>query len=291
MAGALIVAMGGVLGTLIVITKGRTPDIWVFQMTRGEAAAAMASRELHRFGSGIRLPIEPDFNLGRVPTGAAVSPDGSILAVRTYSEIYFFAWPMLGDPVEVAAACFLGTMEPQGEAIAFGSDGTLLLTSEDNRNGEGHLLAVRCAGIVPLGGAVLRGDITVTDTDEDTVASAVGSVSYSWMGFGRNMSGVLEYYYNGFGQDDDEYGVEFLADNPDLLAGAEDGVVQVGARVGSARGIAGAVRTHRAHIHPANQVIVPIAGRRIGPGVHVARGDETGGDAGRGAGLALAASG
>ena len=79
-------------------------------------------------------------------------------------------------------------------------------------------LMVGVGGIAALGGAVLRGDITVTDTDEDTVASAVGSVSYSWVGFGRNMSGVLEYYYNGFGQDDDEYGVEFLADNPDLLA-------------------------------------------------------------------------
>jgi|Marorgknorr_s2lv_3_1036020.scaffolds.fasta_scaffold09995_3 hypothetical protein len=134
-------------GTLIVITKGRTPDIWLFQMTRTEAANAMASGALHTFSSGIRLPIEPDFNLSRVTTGAAVSPDGSILAVRTYSEIYFFAWPVPGEPVEAAPICFLGTMEPQGEAIAFGSDGTLLLTSEDNLNGEGHLLAVRCAGI------------------------------------------------------------------------------------------------------------------------------------------------
>jgi hypothetical protein len=73
-------------------------------------------------------------------------------------------------------------------------------------------------GIFPLGGAVLRGDITVADTDEDTVFSAVGSVSYSWVGFGKNMSGVLEYFYNGFGQDDDEYGIEYLPENPDLAA-------------------------------------------------------------------------
>ena len=79
-------------------------------------------------------------------------------------------------------------------------------------------LVAGVGGIVPFGGAVLRGDITVADTDEDTVVSAVASVSYSWVGFGKNMSGVLEYFYNGFGQDDDEYGVEFLQDNPDLLA-------------------------------------------------------------------------
>ena len=72
-------------------------------------------------------------------------------------------------------------------------------------------------GIAPLGGAVLRGDITVTDTDEDTVVSGVASISYSWVGFGKNMSGVAEYYYSGFGQPDDEYGVEYLEENPDLL--------------------------------------------------------------------------
>ncbi|MCZ6831189.1 MAG: hypothetical protein O7F73_16690 [Gammaproteobacteria bacterium] len=78
-------------------------------------------------------------------------------------------------------------------------------------------LIVGVGGIVPLGGAVLRGDITVTDTDADTVVSAVGSASYSWVGFGKNMSGLLEYYYNGFGQDDNEYAADQLPDNPDLL--------------------------------------------------------------------------
>jgi hypothetical protein len=73
-------------------------------------------------------------------------------------------------------------------------------------------------GIAPLGGAVLRGDITVTDTEEDTVVSGVASLSYSWTAFGNNMSGVAEYYYSGFGQADGEYGVEYLEQNPDLLA-------------------------------------------------------------------------
>ena len=43
---------------------------------------------------------------------------------------------------------------------------------------------VGVGGIAPLGGAVLRGDLTVTDTDDDTVVSAVASASYSWVGFG-----------------------------------------------------------------------------------------------------------
>jgi len=54
-------------------------------------------------------------------------------------------------------------------------------------------------GSLPWGGAVLRADITVTDTPDDTVWSAVGSWSWSWVLGGKNMSGVVEYYYNGFG--------------------------------------------------------------------------------------------
>lgn len=73
-------------------------------------------------------------------------------------------------------------------------------------------------GIVPLGGAVLRGDVTLTDTDLDTYWSAVASLSYSWVGWDKNMSGVVEYFYNGFGQQEDEYATEALAHNPDLLA-------------------------------------------------------------------------
>ena len=68
-----------------------------------------------------------------------------------------------------------------------------------------------------IGGAVWRGDLTLTNTQSDTVTSAVTSLSYSWISWGHNVSGILEYFYNGFGIDDGNYSPEVLADNPELV--------------------------------------------------------------------------
>lgn len=72
-------------------------------------------------------------------------------------------------------------------------------------------------GISNVGGAVWRGDITLTDTETDEVFSLVTSLSYSWIGWGRNISGILEYFYNGFGIADGDYSPAALASNPDLV--------------------------------------------------------------------------
>ena len=71
---------------------------------------------------------------------------------------------------------------------------------------------------VSLGGSVLRGDAMVTFAEDDTVLSLVTSLSHSWTWGGTNVSGVAEYFYNGFGQSDGCYSFACLADNPDLLA-------------------------------------------------------------------------
>ena len=73
-------------------------------------------------------------------------------------------------------------------------------------------------GIANLGGAVWRGDITLTDTQTETVMSLVTSLTYSWVGWGKNTSGVLEYFYNGFGISDGDYSPTALANNPDLVS-------------------------------------------------------------------------
>jgi hypothetical protein len=78
-------------------------------------------------------------------------------------------------------------------------------------------------GNISVGGAVLRGDITLTRTKRDSIWSAVSSLSYSWAWGGRNVSGVLEYYYNGFGQAGGSYSGVELANNPDLLKRLERG--------------------------------------------------------------------
>jgi hypothetical protein len=78
-------------------------------------------------------------------------------------------------------------------------------------------VVVGLGGTYSLGGAVLRGDLVVTDTDTDTYTQLVANWSYSWTWHGRNMSGALEYYFNGFGQHDGRYDTQSLAGNPDLL--------------------------------------------------------------------------
>jgi len=72
-------------------------------------------------------------------------------------------------------------------------------------------------GITDVGGAIWRGDITLTDTQTDNVFSLVTSLSYSWIGWDHNFSGVLEYFYNGFGQENGDYSPVALASNPDLV--------------------------------------------------------------------------
>jgi len=69
-----------------------------------------------------------------------------------------------------------------------------------------------------IGGAVWRGDLTITFAEEETFASLVTSISQSWTWAGKNVSGLAEYFYNGFGQSDGCYSPDCLAENPELLA-------------------------------------------------------------------------
>lgn len=94
----------------------------------------------------------------------------------------------------------------------FGSNEYDLLAA--GHYGEPLLVA---GGSVDVGGAVCRGDLSWTSTDREDVVSAVTSLSYAWTWGGRNVSGILEYYHNGFGQSGGAYGLAELARNPDLL--------------------------------------------------------------------------
>jgi len=67
-------------------------------------------------------------------------------------------------------------------------------------------------------GTVVRGDVTATLSDGDLTPSGVASVSYAWTWWERNVTGFLEYYYNGFGQRNGNYTVAALMQNEDLLA-------------------------------------------------------------------------
>jgi hypothetical protein len=72
-------------------------------------------------------------------------------------------------------------------------------------------------GTRSVGGAILRGDIVVTDTDRDTYLQVVANWSYSWTWSGKNVSGALEYHFNGFGLSGGNYDPQRLGAEPDLL--------------------------------------------------------------------------
>lgn len=78
-------------------------------------------------------------------------------------------------------------------------------------------LVVGVGGSADVGGTLWRGDLVMTDTDTKTVVTGVAGVSYSWVTGTHNWSGVLEYYYNGFGQIGGDYSVAGLATDPELL--------------------------------------------------------------------------
>jgi hypothetical protein len=117
-----------------------------------------------------------------------------------------------------------GNVESDQSSLAFKYHGFLGLNEIDLLAAQHYgdqILGV--GGIANWGGAVVRGDLTWTHTDLDNVFSAVSSLSYSWTWGGRNVSGILEYYYNGFGQKNSRYSLQELSQNPDLLRRLERG--------------------------------------------------------------------
>jgi hypothetical protein len=80
----------------------------------------------------------------RLVTGAALSADGTVAAVRTYTDAWLFP---VSDGDLVAALNLTPARiplpdEPQGEAVAFEPDGTLLSGSETREGVSGEIRAV-----------------------------------------------------------------------------------------------------------------------------------------------------
>jgi hypothetical protein len=149
-------------GDLTVVTKGRTPTISFFGFAKADVARALMSREVLTASDQGDSGISPDQGLGRWVTAAAMSPDGMTLAVKTYSEIFFYALETpsttlgAGSSTGLAAGtpghrwrdlhrpCFLGDVEPQGEAMDYLDEKTLILGSETLLDRQGVLHRVQC---------------------------------------------------------------------------------------------------------------------------------------------------
>lgn len=98
----------------------------------------------------------------RVVTGAAATADGTVVALRSYTDAWLYPAPD-GDPVAAltgAPTRVALPAEPQGEAIAFAEDGTLLSGSERRRGEPGLIRAVPAAAASAGTGAVPPAAVT-----------------------------------------------------------------------------------------------------------------------------------
>jgi hypothetical protein len=68
-----------------------------------------------------------------------------------------------------------------------------------------------------IGGAVLRGDLVIADSSSGNKVQLVTNLSHSWMWGGKNVSGVVEYYFTEYGLKDGNYDLADLLQNTDLL--------------------------------------------------------------------------
>ena len=140
-------------GDVQLVTKGRRGDVRQFRV--GSAA--------WRTGRAVAqplaiLPIDLSRRLDRVVTGAGMSPDGRLVALRTYREVYFFErgpGGALRVPAD-AIACNLGGTDIQGEGVAWLDRERLVLTSERAVRPSGTVAVVRCPlpGAAPAAAAV-----------------------------------------------------------------------------------------------------------------------------------------
>ena len=122
------------------------------------------------------------------------------------------AWVLRRDPLT-------GDVEQDQATIAFKYHGFADIAEYDLLVAENYGDPVVGLGLGrDVGGAVWTMDLVLTDTDLDTYAQFVTNLAYSWVWRGKNMSGTVEYYYNGFGIRDGRYDPSTLGNHPDLLA-------------------------------------------------------------------------
>ena len=113
-------------GRLYIVTKGRHGPIRLYRTPLNTASSGIATLELVS-EIGPQPRNQRDF-----VTGAALSPDGNWVALRTYADVRFFpaATFLRGEAVVPAIADVSALKQQQGEGIALGDHGVLWLSSE-----------------------------------------------------------------------------------------------------------------------------------------------------------------
>jgi hypothetical protein len=128
-------------GDTQLVTKGRSGEARQYRVPAGAWRVGRAVAE--RLGA---LPIDVSRRLDGYITGAGISPDAGLVALRTYRFIYFFERGARGELKLPAnpVACSLGGIDTQGEGVAWLDSERLVLTSERAVRPSGTVSVVRC---------------------------------------------------------------------------------------------------------------------------------------------------
>lgn len=124
---------------VLVVTKGRDDPVTVYRYPGPLRPDTVTLEEVQRLSEGPRI-------LPRQITGGAVSPRGTLVALRTYEALQFYR--VSADtlvPVEGGLVNLRPLREPQGEGVAIGLDGAVVLSSEGGPAGAPASLSfMRC---------------------------------------------------------------------------------------------------------------------------------------------------
>lgn len=128
-------------GQIYVMTKGENGPVALYRFPQGAGAGGLAI--LERVRTVTEDKVERD---GRI-TGGAVSPDGRWAAVRTLRALSFQPLEdfVSGRTESLRTVDLTSLAEPQGEAVTFGNNGDVVLTSEaGSAMGPALLSRLRC---------------------------------------------------------------------------------------------------------------------------------------------------
>ncbi|MDH3297035.1 MAG: hypothetical protein OEM23_02845 [Gemmatimonadota bacterium] len=137
---------------LVVVSKGRNGEIVLYAVPIAALHDDPAEPDtLRRVG---RLPLPIGANSGQFVTAADLSPDASLLAVRSYTTLYLFPWEGSATFDSVTAppwVSLIAAREAQGEGISWDVSGDgMILVSEGRRGIAPSVSQIRCrAGALP----------------------------------------------------------------------------------------------------------------------------------------------
>ncbi len=128
----------GPSGEILLVSKGLRSPIQAYALKPDELfTAGLVLRPKNDAGMLALRVMAP------LVTGAAFSPSGDRLVVRSYTELFFYKL-VDGVLVQEGDPCFFGAFEPVGEAVDFLDSRTLVMMSEALRRRPGPITLVRC---------------------------------------------------------------------------------------------------------------------------------------------------